>query len=131
MGFKTLSYIYSMFTRKKLCFFECGIWNPLVYIIYVSKKKVIFSMWDLKPFCIYTLCSQEKSYIFQYEIWSSFIHVFYIHKKKLCFFNVEFETLMYIYSIVFKKKVIFSIWDLKSIRIYTICSQEKSYVFSM
>jgi hypothetical protein len=28
------------------------------------KKKVTFSMWDLKPFYIYTLYSQEKNYVF-------------------------------------------------------------------
>ena len=44
--------------------FQCGIWNPLVYIFYIPNKKVIFSIWDLKPFSIYTLCSQEKNYIF-------------------------------------------------------------------
>ena len=38
----------------------------------VPRKKVIFSMWDLKPFRIFTLCSQEKNYVF---------------------LNVEFETL--------------------------------------
>jgi hypothetical protein len=36
-------------------------------ILYVSKKKIIFSMWDLNPFRIYTLYSQEKSYVF--SIW--------------------------------------------------------------
>jgi hypothetical protein len=46
--------------------------KPFIYILYVSKIKVIFLMWDLKFFRIYTLCSQEK---------------------KLCFFNVGFETL--------------------------------------
>ena len=29
------------------------------------------------------------------------------------------------------KKIFFSIWDLKPINIYTLYSQEKSYVFSM
>jgi uncharacterized membrane protein (UPF0127 family) len=53
-----------MFPRKKL-FFQCGTSNPLVYILYVPKKKVIFSTWDFKPFRIYTLCSQEKkNYVF-------------------------------------------------------------------
>jgi len=38
-----------------------------IYILYVPKKKIIFSMWDLKPFSIYSLCSQEKSYLFNVE----------------------------------------------------------------
>jgi hypothetical protein len=43
MGFETISYTYSLV---------------------VHKKKVMFSMWDLKHFSICTLYSQEKSYIF-------------------------------------------------------------------
>ena len=30
----------------------------------MREKKVIFSMWDLKPFSNYILCSQKKSYFF-------------------------------------------------------------------
>jgi hypothetical protein len=44
--------------RKNILFFQCRIWNPLVYMLYFLKKKVIFSMWDLKLFCIHALCSQ-------------------------------------------------------------------------
>jgi hypothetical protein len=91
---------------KKVMFFQCGIWNPLVYILYTPKKKImffqcgmfkyfnfkgkhsIFSKWNLKPFRIYTLCSHEKKYVF-------------------------------------------SMWDLKPINIYTLYSQEKNHVFSM
>jgi hypothetical protein len=35
-----------------------------IYIFYTHKKKIIFSMWDLKFFSIYTLRSQEKNYDF-------------------------------------------------------------------
>jgi len=63
-GFEALSYIYSILTRKKIMFFQCRIWNPLVSILYVPKKIIIFLIWDLKPFRIYTLCSQEKKYVF-------------------------------------------------------------------
>jgi uncharacterized membrane protein (UPF0127 family) len=44
-------------------FFQYGILNPLLYILYVPNNKIIFSMWDLKPFHIYTLCSQENNYV--------------------------------------------------------------------
>ena len=30
-----------------------------------------------------------------------------------------------------EKNYLFSMWNLKSISIYTLCSQEKNYVFSM
>ena len=30
-----------------------------------------------------------------------------------------------------KKNHVFSMWDLKPINIYTLCSQEKNHVFSM
>jgi len=30
-----------------------------------------------------------------------------------------------------ERSYVFSMWDLKPISIYTLCSQEKSYVFSM
>ena len=30
IGFETLSYIYSLFTKKKVMFFQCGIKNFLV-----------------------------------------------------------------------------------------------------
>jgi hypothetical protein len=57
--------IYTLYSQEKSCFFQCGIGNPLVYILYVPKKKnYVFSMWDLKLISIYTLCSQEKSYLF-------------------------------------------------------------------
>jgi hypothetical protein len=47
-----LYYIYFMFTRKKL-FFQCGIWNLLLYILYVYKKKsYVFSMWDKNTFLV-------------------------------------------------------------------------------
>ena len=58
------------------------------------RKKVIFSMWDLKSFRIYTLCSQEKKY----------------------FSNVGFEALLYIYSMfIRKKKVMFFQCGIKNI----------------
>jgi len=41
-GFETLSYIYSMFTRKKIMFFQCGILNPLVYTLCSQEKKLFF-----------------------------------------------------------------------------------------
>jgi len=83
------------------------IWNPLVYILYVSKKKVIFSMWYLKPFRIYTICSQEKNYVF--SMWnlkpfSIYTHMFPI---KSYFFNVGFEVISYIYSMFTRKKLCF------------------------
>jgi len=80
------------------------IWNPLVYILYVSNKKVIFSTWYLKPFRIHALCSQEKSYVF--SMWnlkpfSIYTHMFPI---KSYFFNVGFEVILYIYSMFIRKK---------------------------
>ena len=53
-------------------------------------------------------------------------------KKKGYVFNVGFETLSYIYIYIHKKKsYIFSMWDLKSFSICTLCSQEKSYFFNV
>jgi uncharacterized protein YfkK (UPF0435 family) len=66
-------------------------------------------MWDLKPFNIYTLCSQEKNY----------------------FFNVGFEGLSYIYSMFTRKNLHFSMWDLKYFSIYTLYFQEKNYFFNV
>ena len=40
--------------------------------------------------------------------------------------------LISIYTLCFQEKsYLFSMWDLKPINIYTLCSQVKSYVFSM
>ena len=61
MGFETLSYIYSMFPRKKLCFFNMRF---EIYTYVLKKKSYVLSMWDLKSISIYTLCFQEKSYFF-------------------------------------------------------------------
>jgi DUF1365 family protein len=48
--------------------------------------------------------------------------------KKLCFFNVGFETHWYIHSMFPRKKLCFFF---NPISIYTLCSQEKNYVFSI
>ena len=41
-------------TRKTpgFFFFKCGIWNPLVYILYVPKKKIMFSQCGIKNILI-------------------------------------------------------------------------------
>jgi hypothetical protein len=37
--------------EKNILFFQCGIWNPLIYILYIHKKKsYVFLMWDKKLF---------------------------------------------------------------------------------
>jgi hypothetical protein len=44
---------------------------------------------------------------------------------------MRFEALC-IYTLCFQEKsYVFSLWDLKPITIYTLCFQEKNYVFSM
>jgi len=76
--------------RKNILFFQCVIWNPLLYILYISKKKgYVFLMWDLKPFSIYTLCFQEKNYFLnvRFKVLSYIYSMF--TRKKLCFFNVR------------------------------------------
>jgi hypothetical protein len=113
--------------------FKYEIWNPLVCIFYVPKKKIvffqcgikktfwfkyfnlkwqynIFSTWDLKPFRIYTLCSHEKSYVF--SMW-----------------NLKPISIYTLYSQ--EKNYIFLMWDLKLISIYILCFEEKNHVFSM
>jgi hypothetical protein len=65
-GFETLSYIYSMFTRKKIMFFQCEILNPLVY----------------------TLCSQEKNYFFYMEF-ETFSYIYSMFTRKKLFFQYE------------------------------------------
>jgi hypothetical protein len=49
-----------------------------IYTLCSQEKKIIFSMWDLKPISIYTLCSQEKNYVF--SMWD---------KKKLFGLNIS------------------------------------------
>jgi hypothetical protein len=39
---------------KKVMFFQCGIRNPLVYILYVSKEKVMFFQCGIKNFLKYS-----------------------------------------------------------------------------
>jgi len=75
VGFEDLSHIYSMFTRKKLC----------------------FSMWDLKPFSIYTLCFQEKNYFFNvgFEALSYIYSMF--TRKKLMFFQCGIKKILFKY----------------------------------
>jgi hypothetical protein len=37
--------------EKNILFFQCGIWNPLIYILYIHKKKsYVFLMWDKNCF---------------------------------------------------------------------------------
>jgi len=48
--FETLSYIYSMFTRKKLCFFNVDLKSISIYTLYFQEKSHVFSMWDKKTF---------------------------------------------------------------------------------
>jgi hypothetical protein len=62
--FEALLYIYSQ--EKKVIFFQCGIWNPLVDILHVSKKKLFF----------------------QYGIWNAFVYILYVHKKKSYVFSM-------------------------------------------
>jgi len=95
--FETLLHTCSMFTIKKVMFprkklfFQCGIWSPFVYILYVSKKKsYVFSMWDLKLFSIYTLCSQEKSYFLNVDLKPFRIYTL-CHKKKVMSFQYRIK----------------------------------------
>ena len=72
-------------------------------------------MWDLKPFRIDTLYSQEKNYVF--SLWN--LKPFNIHilcsQENNYFFNVEFEVLLYIYSMFTIKKVIFFEYGIKNL----------------
>ena len=46
--------IYTLYFQEKKLFFQCEIWNCLVYIFYVHKKKIMFFlMWDKKLFDIF------------------------------------------------------------------------------
>ena len=106
----------SKLPMKIIMFFQCGISNPLVYILYVPKKKsYIFSMWDKNSFGLNTLTLRDNIIAFQCVIWNSFIYI-YIYIYILCSYKKSYICLM---------------WDLKLISIYTICSQEKNYIFSM
>jgi len=55
-----------LYIPNKKLFFQCGIWNHFIYILYVHKKKVMF---------------------FQCGIWNTLVYVLYIHKKKVIFFQ--------------------------------------------
>ena len=37
--------IHTLCSQEKSYVFQCEILNPLVYILYVPKKKVVFLMW--------------------------------------------------------------------------------------
>jgi hypothetical protein len=48
------SFVYILYVhKKKVIFFQYGIWNFLAYRLYVPKKKIIFSMWDKLFFKIF------------------------------------------------------------------------------
>jgi hypothetical protein len=63
----TLFKVHYINIRRKKLFFQCGIWNPFVYILYVHKKKVMF---------------------FQCEIWNHLAYIFYVHKKNNYVFSM-------------------------------------------
>jgi len=63
----TLFKVHYINIRRKKLFFQCGIWNPFVYILYVHKKKVMF---------------------FQCEIWNPLAYIFYVHKKNNYVFSM-------------------------------------------
>jgi hypothetical protein len=55
------NHVFSMYNKKpfglntstykdNIVSFQCGIWSPFVYILYVPKKKIMFLTWDKKPF---------------------------------------------------------------------------------
>ena len=74
-------------------FFKCGIWNPLVYILYVPKKKVMF---------------------FQCGIWNPFIYILHVPMKKVMFFLYGiWNPLVYILYVPKKKNNVLSMWDKK------------------
>jgi hypothetical protein len=56
-----------MFPRKKVIFSMCDLKPFCIYTLCSQEKSYVFSIWDLKPFSIYTLCSQERSYFFNVE----------------------------------------------------------------
>ena len=88
-------------------------------------------MWDLKPFSIYILCFQEKSYFFNVKF-EAFLYIYSMFtRKKLYFFNVVYKTLWFKYFNLKGWHNIFLMWDLKPFSIYTLYSQEKSYIFLM
>ena len=52
-------------------------------------------------------------------------------KKNICFFNVDLKPIS-IYTLYSQEKsYVFLMWDLKPISIYNLCFKKKSYVFSM
>jgi hypothetical protein len=51
---------------KIIMFFQCEITNPLVYILYVPKKKsYVFLIWDKNPFGLNTLTLRDNIIAFQ------------------------------------------------------------------
>jgi hypothetical protein len=79
--------------KKKNIIFSMWIWNPFVYILYVSKEKIMF---------------------FQCEIWNSLVYILYVPKKKVMFFQCGIWNLLVYILYVPKKKIIFSMWDKKN-----------------
>jgi hypothetical protein len=77
-----------MFTRNKL-FFQCEIWNLLIYILYVHKKKVIFFQCRIKNFLKYSF----KFHYSQYKNLKLFTCIVYIHMS--CFLIFSYEILKF------------------------------------
>jgi hypothetical protein len=72
--FEILSYIYSMFIIKKLC----------------------FSKWDKKPFGLNTSILKDNIISFQCEIWIPLVYILYVHKKKVRSFQCEIKNFNFI-----------------------------------
>jgi hypothetical protein len=58
-----------------------------------------------------------------FQIW------FFFYTPLFLYFFSWLLTLFKVHYINIKKYFIFSMWDLKPFSIYTLCSQEKNYVF--
>ena len=84
-------------TRPNVFFFKCGIWNPLIYILYVPKKKEKRTMffqcgiWNPLVYKLYIL--KKKIIFFQRGIWNPLINILYIPTKKVMFFQCGIKKL--------------------------------------
>ena len=85
--------IYSLCSQEKsYFFFQCKIWNTLVYILYVYKKKTIFFQYVIWNSLVHILyVPKKKVKFFQYGIWNPLVYILYVHKKKTMFFQYEIK----------------------------------------
>jgi len=67
----------------------------------MREKKVIFSMWDLKPFSNYILCSQKKKLFFQCGIWSFLVYTLCSQEKNYIFSMWDKKILKYSFKLYY------------------------------